>query len=117
MISSRFGSKASRRQKANTANEASYVTFQGLQSYSFYYLQYNYHGNLVTTVKANNGNGGQRGWYNPWGANEGSVREYYRWNGQWGYLWFNDLKLYYAHGRWWRPDIGIFLSPSEDSGE
>ncbi len=34
-------------------------------------------------------------------------------DGGWGYLQFVDLGMYYVHGRWYRPDIGRFISPDE----
>ncbi len=42
----------------------------------------------------------------------------------WGYIHFNailigtntvrSVDLYYIHGRWWHPDMGLFLSPNEE---
>ncbi len=34
-------------------------------------------------------------------------------DGGWGYLQFVDLGMYYVHGRWYRPDLGRFISPDE----
>ncbi len=47
----------------------------------------------------------------------------YHWNAQWGHQFFDELGapnggnpplgLYYAHGRWYNQDTGLYLSPDE----
>jgi RHS repeat-associated protein len=71
-------------------------------------------------VNANDGSGGGSwGAYDPWGNATNPppasfpAWNYYRWNGAWGYLTFDDLGLYYVHGRWYNPDTGRFISPDE----
>ncbi len=78
-----------------------------------------------------NGNGD--GWNNvsPFGDNGNgaypanpNLEQSYGYGGAWGYLYFNgvlggtntvrSVDLYYIHGRWWHPDMGLFLSPNED---
>jgi hypothetical protein len=77
-----------------------------------------------------NGNGD--GWNNvsPFGDNGNGAyvaspngEQAYGYGGAWGYLYFNaifsgmntvrSVDLYYIHGRWWHPDMGLFLSPND----
>ncbi len=94
-----------------------------------YNYRYNWHGDVSALVDVN-GNGD--GWNNvsPFGDNGNgaypanpNLEQYYGWGGAWGYLYFygvlggtntvRSVDLYYIHGRWWHPDMGIFLSPNE----
>ncbi len=84
-------------------------------SYNTFYLQYNWHGDAARYVGMDGVAGGSMV-FSPWGdtANSGLARwHYYRWNGGWGYLRFDDLDLYYVHGRWYSVSIGRFISPDE----
>ena len=59
--------------------------------------------------------------YGAWGElSDADQGQYYNWNGGWGYLklppHFNfdrndmlDIGLYYAHGRWYNQDTGLWL--------
>jgi YD repeat-containing protein len=78
-------------------------------SYDQRYLQSDWHGDLVRRVWLN-GDAGTEWSYDPWGN---SVRglHYYEWNGAWGYMAFGALQMYYVHGRWYNPEMGIFMSP------
>ncbi len=85
-------------------------------SYAEYYVEYNWHGDLVGYVPMDGVGGGDIMGFNPWGINSGGVipgGQYYQWNGAWGYMTFSALQMYYVHGRWYRPDIGRFISPNE----
>jgi RHS repeat-associated protein len=42
---------------------------------------------------------------------QASGRNYYGWNGGFGYQHFSALGMYYVHGRWYSADIGRFISP------
>jgi len=104
-----------------TNGRPSYIEFAyGLASdlsayagYDLRYLQYNWHGDAVIYVDRD-GAGGEVTRYDPWGNWPPATPtrwNYYRWNGAWGYLRFDDLGLYYIHGRWYNPDTGMFISP------
>ncbi len=69
---------------------------QYLNSYVTWYLQLNWHGDVSALVDVN-GNGD--GWNNvsPFGG-ANAIR---------------SVDLYYIHGGWWHPDMGIFLSLNE----
>src|SRR5581483_2397031 len=52
------------------------------------------------------------------------MKGYYNWNAAWGYMQFPtkfnfdahdtlDMGLYFAHGRWYNQDTGLWLSPNE----
>jgi len=80
------------------------------------YMQYNWHGDAVTVMALDGAGGSNYTPYDPWGNPPQATPtrwNYYRWNGAWGYLYFEDLGLYYAHGRWYNSDTGMWLSPSE----
>ncbi len=98
-------------------------------AYERFYYRYNWHGDASALVDVN-GNGD--GWNNvsPFGDNGNgaypanpNLEQYYGYGGAWGYLYFNgvlggtntvrSVDLYYIHGRWWNPDMGLFLSPNE----
>ncbi len=85
--------------------------------YDTVYFQYNWHGDVAARVPMDGAGGATMGtFYEPWGNSiEASPVpwHYYRWNGGWGYLQFVDLGMYYVHGRWYRPDLGRFISPDE----
>ncbi|TAH50145.1 MAG: hypothetical protein EYC68_14945 [Chloroflexota bacterium] len=103
--------RPSRVEVANTTGD-----LQSLNNYSTYYLQYNWHGDVSTSIQPN-GDGGN-GWsaFDPWGngtLNSSAIGNYYGWNGGWGYLAFGGLGMYYVHGRWYSPDVGRFISPDE----
>ncbi|MDF0668879.1 MAG: hypothetical protein P0119_22740 [Nitrospira sp.] len=86
-----------------------------------------YNGRGDATFVPQNGDGGA-GWrsYGAWGdVNYASDNKgYYNWNAAWGYMRFPDrfnfnlhdvldVGLYYAHGRWYNQDTGLWLSPNE----
>jgi len=106
--------RPSRVEVASTTGDLQY-----LQSYTTYYLQYNWHGDAATSIQTD-GNGGSN-WnaYDPWGNSTGGslggagVAGAYQWNGGWGYQYFGALGMYYVHGRWYSPDVGRFISPDE----
>jgi len=88
-----------------------------------YYYQHNWHGDVESFVNADGSGGNYRILYGAWGEWYGGGMDY-GWNGAWGYLAspraFNfdandvlDIGLYYAHGRWYNQDTGLFLSPDE----
>lgn len=112
--------RTSRVEVANVAPDLSSVL-----SYTPYYIQYNWHGDAVAFAPLTGGYAGTydpHGIYDPWGnpslwpPNSLSTWNYYRWAGAWGYMKFDDLGLYYVHGRWFNPDTGLFLSP-DNNGE
>ena len=66
------------------------------------------------------------GWkwsYGAWGDMSYQDGAYYTWNAEWGYMQFPSNLIavpgdvlegfYYAHGRWYMADIGLWLSPNE----
>jgi RHS repeat-associated protein len=96
---------------ANTSGDLSQVN-----SYTPYYLQYNWHGDAVTVVDPDGAGGNQGNAYDPWGNGatpQASGRNYYGWNGGFGYQYFSALGMYYVHGRWYDPNVGRFISPDE----
>lgn len=55
---------------------------------------------------------------------DADLKGYYYWNAAWGYMRFPrkfnfdlndvlDVGLYYAHGRWYNQDTGLWLSPNQ----
>jgi hypothetical protein len=87
---------------------------QTLNGYTVYYLQYNWHGDTVVWVASDGGgNNTTTLTTDPWGVYSSDTLQYYLWNGGWGYMYFNQLKLYYVHGRWYNPETGLWLSPDE----
>jgi YD repeat-containing protein len=88
---------------------------QTLNGYSTYYLQYNWHGDVVVWVApAGDGTNSITLTTDPWGVYSSDTFQYYLWNGAWGYLYFSPLKLYYVHGRWYNPETALWLSPDEN---
>ncbi len=95
------------------------------------YMQMDWHGNLSNQY-VDDGGGAFVAVGDDWGKGVGDAwcvnfpyAYAYRWNGQWGWMYFHDLGepdgggvlgLYYAHGRWYNPDTGLFLSP-DDKGD
>ncbi|MDF0668877.1 MAG: hypothetical protein P0119_22730, partial [Nitrospira sp.] len=90
-----------------------------------WYHRYNGRGDATFVPQDGNGGAGWRS-YGAWGdLNYASDnRGYYNWNGAWGYMSFPlkfnfdmndalDMGLYYAHGRWYNQDTGLWLSPNE----
>lgn len=88
------------------------------------YFRYNARGDAAGFVDQN-GSGGA-GWtqYGAWGNQNYGSDFYYSWNAAWGYMIFPagmgfnmhdvyDIGLYYAHGRWYNQDTGLWLSPNE----
>ncbi len=101
-----------------------------------FYFRYNARGDVASFVHKD-GNGGTS-WrtYGAWGdANYRSddagfysgSPTYYSWNAAWGYMRFPDemnfdmhgvydVGLYFAHGRWYNQDTGLWLNP-DGNGE
>jgi hypothetical protein len=101
---------------------------QTLNSYATYYIKYDWHGNATAIVDSGGGGGNDWGSYNNvygvWGEHGDWGVGYYDWSAAWGYLRFTgkinfdlndtlDIGLYYAHGRWYNQDTGLYLSPNE----
>jgi hypothetical protein len=91
-----------------------------------YYYRYNARGDAAGFAQ-HNGDGGS-GWrvFGAWGDLNytSEYKGYYNWNAAWGYMAFPkefnfdahdalDIGLYYAHGRWYNQDTGLWLSPNE----
>jgi len=98
--------RPSRMQVASASGDLSQVS-----GYATYYLQYNWHGDAVTVVDPDGAGGNQGNSYDPWGNGaepQLSPRNYYGWNGGWGYQYFSALGMYYVHGRWYSADVGRF---------
>ncbi len=89
-----------------------------------WYHRYNARGDAMFVPKDGNGATGWRQ-FGAWGdlTYDADLKGYYNWNAAWGYLrfprYFNfdlndvlDVGLYYAHGRWYNQDTGLFLSPN-----
>ncbi|MEW5717823.1 MAG: hypothetical protein AB1817_04280, partial [Chloroflexota bacterium] len=86
---------------------------QTYNGYTVYYLQYNWHGDTVVWVASDGGgNNTTTLTTDPWGVYSSDTLQYYLWNGAWGYMYFNQLKLYYVHGR-----VYSFSSLDSDSSE
>ncbi len=98
---------------------------------AIFYVQYNWRGNYYRFYAPGGGTNtfpyyGDE-WGNRWDVNPCASTPpatlAYRWNGQWGYMFFADLGpaanstsalgLYYVHGRWYNPEVGLFLSPDK----
>ncbi len=91
------------------------------------YLQMNWHGDFYRDYTANGDSFTvQQGdeWGNwPRARLACNTPHAYHWNAQWGYQFFDELGapnggnpplgLYYVHGRWYNPEVGLFLSPDE----
>ncbi len=91
------------------------------------YLQMNWHGDFYRDYTANGDSFTvQQGdeWGNwPRARLACNTPHAYHWNAQWGYQFFDELGapnggnpplgLYYAHGRWYNPEVGLWLSPDE----
>ncbi len=90
-----------------------------------YYYRYNARGDATFVPKDGNGGTGWRA-FGAWGeVNYGAdIKGYYNWNAAWGYMQFPvtlnialhdamDMGLYYAHGRWYNQDTGLWLSPND----
>lgn len=90
------------------------------------YYRYNARGDVAVFVQADGSGatscGGEGAWgtLNWWEQGIGC----YNWNTAWGYMWFPpkfnfdvnddmDMGLYFAHGRWYNQDTGLWLSPNE----
>ncbi len=92
---------------------------------SVIYLQMNWHGDFYRGYATDGGIvNTQQGdeWGNwPNGPLACNAPHAYHWNAQWGALFFADLGapnggnpplgLYYVHGRWYNPEVGLWLSP------
>ena len=89
-----------------------------------YYFRYNARGDAAASVQQN-GDGGA-GWtqFGAWGDINYTSIGYYGWNAAWGYMQFpanlnfnlhdaQDMGLYFAHGRWYNQETGLWLSPDE----
>jgi hypothetical protein len=91
-----------------------------------YYYRYNARGDAAGFVPVD-GNGGS-GWrvFGAWGDLNytSEYKGYYNWNAAWGYMAFPkqfnfdahdvlDVGLYFAHGRRYNQDTGLWLSPWE----
>ncbi|MDL1894754.1 hypothetical protein FBQ82_00630 [Anaerolineae bacterium CFX7] len=104
------------------------IDFPNSQNSSSYYYRYTARGDANYFV-AQQGTG-DSGWF-PFGAwgdkvgdsGNGSIG-FYHWNAAWGYMRFpskmnfdahdeSDMGLYFAHGRWYNQDTGLWLSPNE----
>lgn len=94
------------------------------------YLGYDWHGNLATATDEGGGGNLALPFYGPFGEASSTILDadaLYGWSAAWGYLhfaefysvdanWNNDGQedgLYYVHGRWWNPGIGLYLSADE----
>jgi hypothetical protein len=88
-----------------------------------YYVRYNARGDAAAVVQKN-GDGGTS-WTNfgAWGDMNYNAIGYYGWNAAWGYMQFpvnlnfnmhdaQDMGLYFAHGRWYNQETGLWLSPN-----
>lgn len=86
-----------------------------------YYFRYNARGDAIASVQQN-GDGGT-GWpqFGAWGDMNYTSIGYYGWNAAWGYMQFptnlnfgmhdaQDMGLYFAHGRWYNQETGLWLS-------
>ena len=88
-----------------------------------YYYRYNARGDAAAIVQKNGDGGSTWGNYGAWGDTYDYGAGYYNWNAAWGYLAFPDVMfpvpgdalegIYYAHGRWYVADTGLWLSPNE----
>ena len=104
------------------------IGFPNSQNSPSYYFRYTARGDANYFV-AKQGTG-DSGWF-PFGAwgdkvgdsGNGSIG-FYHWNAAWGYMRFpskmnfdahdeSDMGLYFAHGRWYNQDTGLFLSPND----
>jgi YD repeat-containing protein len=88
------------------------------------YYRYNARGDAAAIVQQNGDGGASWTNYGAWGDANYSATGYYGWNAAWGYMQFPanlnfnlhggyDMGLYYAHGRWYNQDTGLWLSPWE----
>ncbi len=87
-----------------------------------WYYRYNARGDRAGF--ADKGGGGGTGWtsFGAWGDVQYGSTGYYSWNAAWGYLTFSNSLwaapgdaldgIYYAHGRWYVADTGLWLSPN-----
>ena len=88
------------------------------------YYRYNARGDAAATVQQNGDGGASWTNYGAWGDIGSGGAGYYAWNAAWGYMQFPanlnfnlhggyDMGLYFAHGRWYNQDTGLWLSPNE----
>ena len=76
-----------------------------------YYLQYNWHGDVVVWVDSSGGGSNTTVLtIDPWGVYSSNTFQYYLWNGGWGYMYVSSLNLYYVHGRWYNPDYSVLAA-------
>lgn len=88
------------------------------------YFRYNARGDWAGYVDKEGNGGTSWGTFGAWGDVNYGGGNYYTWNAQWGYMLFPTALnavpgdalegIYYAHGRWYVADTGLWLSPWDE---